>query len=39
MGGKQKAPKVRMPTAAELKPIIDLEAEANRVGIETPFGS
>lgn len=40
MGGKkQKAPDVRMPTARELKPIIDLQAEANRVGVETPFGA
>lgn len=36
---KQKTPDVRMPTAAELKPIIDLQAQANRVNIETPFGA
>ena len=36
---KKKTPDVKMPTAAELRPIIELQAEANRVGVETPFGS
>lgn len=36
---KKKTPDVKMPTAAELQPIIELQAQANRVGVETPFGS
>lgn len=39
MGKSRKAPDVKMPTAAELGPIIELQAQANRVGVETPFGS
>lgn len=39
MGKSSRAPDVRMPTAAELGPIIELQAQANRVGVETPFGS
>lgn len=38
MGGK-KQPEVRMPTAAELAPVIDLQAQYNRVGVQTPFGA
>lgn len=37
MGGK-KAPETRMPTAAEIGPLIDLQAQYNRVGVRTPFG-
>lgn len=32
MGGK-KQPEVRMPTASELAPVIDLQAQYNRVGV------
>lgn len=35
-----KAPKAaKLPTASELAPLIDLQAQYNRVGYETPFGS
>lgn len=37
MGGK-KAPQTRMPTAEEIGPLIDLQAQYNRVGVRTPFG-
>jgi hypothetical protein len=39
MGSKNKAPQARMPTASELAPLIDLQAQYNRVGVQTPFGS
>ena len=28
-----------MPTAAELGPLLELQARTNRVGVETPYGS
>lgn len=35
-----KAPKAaKLPTAAELAPLVDLQAQYNRVGYETPFGA
>lgn len=35
-----KAPKAaKLPTASELAPLIDLQAQYNRVGYETPFGA
>ena len=37
--GKSKAPEARMPTAAEIAPLVDLQAQYNRVGVRTPFGS
>lgn len=37
MGGK-KQPETKMPTAAEIGPLIDLQAQYNRVGVRTPFG-
>lgn len=37
--GKSKAPEARMPTAAEIAPLVDLQAQYNRVGVSTPFGS
>jgi hypothetical protein len=39
MGSKNKAPQARMPTASELAPLVDLQAQYNRVGVSTPFGS
>lgn len=35
---KKGAEAAKMPTAAELKPILDLQSQYNRVGVETPFG-
>ena len=37
--GKPKVEAAKLPTAAELGPLIDLQAKYNRVGVETPFGS
>lgn len=37
--GKPKIPEAKLPTAAELGPLIELQAQTNRVGVETPFGS
>lgn len=37
MGGK-KAPETKLPTAQQLAPLIDLQAQYNRVGYRTPFG-
>ena len=39
MGRKKKAPEARMPTASEVAPLVDLQAQYNRVGVSTPFGS
>ena len=34
-----KKEKTKPPSAAQLKPILDLQAQYNRVGVETPFGA
>lgn len=40
MGSSKKKPDApKMPTANELRPLIELQAQYNRVGTETPFGS
>lgn len=37
MSKKEKAAK--LPTATQMKPLLDLQAQYNRVNVETPFGS
>lgn len=40
MGSSKKKPDApKMPTANELRPLIELQAQYNRVGTETPFGA
>ena len=37
--GKPKVEAAKLPTAAELGPLLELQSKYNRVGVETPFGS
>lgn len=39
MGSKGKVEAAKLPTAAELGPLLELQSKYNRVGVQTPFGS
>lgn len=39
MKSKKKSSQPAMPTAAQLQPMLDLQAKYSRVGVETPFGA